>query len=59
MVMTASTTSAANCFAMDVFSLVESDVLATSINVARSNFEGCLKPSKNLYDRHQTINYRE
>jgi hypothetical protein len=50
MVKTASTTLAASCFASVAFTFVASDVYATSINVARSSFEGCLKFSKNLRD---------
>ena len=48
--MTASTTSAASCFAIEALSFVEREVLATLISVARSSIEGCLNSSRNLGD---------
>jgi hypothetical protein len=48
-VITESTTSDASCLAKEALSFVASEVFATLINVARSNFEGTLKESKNLH----------
>lgn len=50
-VSTASTTSAASCLASAKLTLVDKEVLATLISVARSSFEGCLKVSRNYASR--------
>ena len=58
MVNTASTTSAASCFASALLTLVASEVYATLMSVARSRVAGCLNLSKNWCGRGRGVHVR-
>ena len=58
MVNTASTTSAASCFANALLTLVASEVYATLMSVARSRVAGCLNLSKNWCGRVRSVQVR-